>query len=63
MTDATSFDLERRAKQLTDLDRLAQRFGTSLSSAFAKNVQGAGASTRCWARSAARSSTPACAPP
>jgi phage-related minor tail protein len=40
MTDATSFDLERRAKQLTDLDRLAQRFGTSLSSAFAKNVQG-----------------------
>jgi hypothetical protein len=39
MTDATSFDLERRAKQLNDLDRLAQRFGTSLSSAFAKNVQ------------------------
>jgi phage-related minor tail protein len=41
MTDATSFDrdAERRAKQLTDLNRLAQRFGTSLSSAFARNVQ------------------------
>jgi lambda family phage tail tape measure protein len=39
MTGATSFDLERRAKQLNDLDRLAQRFGTSLSSAFAKNAQ------------------------
>jgi phage-related minor tail protein len=41
MPDATSFDrdAERRAKQLTDLDRLAQRFGSSLSSAFARNVQ------------------------
>jgi phage-related minor tail protein len=41
MTDIPSFDrdAERRAKQLSDLDRLAQRFGTSLSGAFAKNVQ------------------------
>jgi phage-related minor tail protein len=41
MTDNLSFDrdAERRAKQLSNLDRLAQRFGTSLSGAFAKNVQ------------------------
>lgn len=41
MPDSTSFDhdAERRQKQLADLDRLAQRFGASLSSAFARNVQ------------------------
>lgn len=32
-------DIARRQKQLADLDRLAQRFGTSLSSAFARNAQ------------------------
>ena len=31
-------DLERRQRQLEQLDRLAQRFGTSLSTAFAKNA-------------------------
>lgn len=41
MPDSTSLDhdAERRQKQLADLDRLAQRFGASLSSAFARNVQ------------------------
>ena len=40
MPDTTALDqnLERRQRQLEQLDRLAQRFGTSLSTAFAKNA-------------------------
>src|SRR3954469_24766547 len=40
MPDNTALDqdLERRQRQLEQLDRLAQRFGTSLSTAFAKNA-------------------------
>src|SRR5215207_3857441 len=37
-TTALDQDLERRQRQLEQLDRLAQRFGTSLSTAFAKNA-------------------------
>ena len=37
-TTALDRDLERRQRQLEQLDRLAQRFGTSLSTAFAKNA-------------------------
>ena len=36
--DALDRDNERRRKQLEDLDRLSQRFGTSLSGALAKNA-------------------------
>jgi phage-related minor tail protein len=38
MPDTLDQDLARRQKQLADLDRLAQRFGTSLSTALSKNV-------------------------
>jgi hypothetical protein len=37
-TTALDQDLERRQRQLEQLDRLAQRFGTTLSTAFAKNA-------------------------
>src|SRR5215218_6582403 len=37
-TTALDQDLERRQRQLEQLDRLAQRFGASLSTAFAKNA-------------------------
>ena len=41
MDRASSFDRgnEARQRQLETLDRLAQRFGASLSGAFAKNVE------------------------
>ena len=37
-TTALDQDLERRQRQLEQLDRLAQRFGTSLSTPFANNA-------------------------